>query len=119
MAAKLQELAGPAPKVLKPRHPGIWARRDSDDSSSSISLIRFLSSQIIYYMLNLNDFSRRDTIYEGADNGLLSLPTADRLNRKCRSRARVIVPPAQRWPDVLGGVVSLDGTTATRRSVSP
>lgn len=67
LPASLQRLAGDSLKVLNFGTPGYGLEEIS----------RFLEvhwaqyqPQKVVYLLNLNDFSRRNTIYEGADNGL-------------------------------------------------
>ncbi len=67
LPAALQRLAGDSLKVLNFGTPGYGLEEIS----------RFLEihwqqyrPQKVVYLLNLNDFSRRNTIYEGADNGL-------------------------------------------------
>ena len=66
-SARLQQLTGDSIKVLNFGTPGYGLEE----------IVRFLEvkypvykPQKVYYVLNLNDFSRRNTIYEGADNGL-------------------------------------------------
>jgi hypothetical protein len=66
-AARLQALTGDSMEVLNFGTPGYGLEE----------IQRFLELKfpvyqpgMIYYVLNLNDFSRRNTIYEGADNGL-------------------------------------------------
>ena len=67
LPAALQRLSGDSLKVLNFGTPGYGLEEIS----------RFLEihwpqyrPQKVIYLLNLNDFSRRNTIYEGADNGL-------------------------------------------------
>lgn len=66
-AAALQRLAGDGIRILNFGTPG-YALEE---------IVRFLELKFpvykpgtIYYVLNLNDFSRRDSVYEGGDDGL-------------------------------------------------
>lgn len=66
-AAALQRLAGDGRRILNFGTPGYGAEE----------IARYLQVKYpvykpgkLYYILNLNDFSKRNTIYEGGDNGL-------------------------------------------------
>jgi hypothetical protein len=66
-ASRLQGLVGDSADILNFGMPGYGLEE----------IARFLEIKYpaykpdqIYYLLNLNDFSRRNTLYEGADNGL-------------------------------------------------
>ncbi|MEK7253717.1 MAG: hypothetical protein AAB316_03165 [Bacteroidota bacterium] len=65
--AYLQTLAGDSIKILTYATPGYGLEEIAHFLEVKFPAYR---PQVIYYMLNLNDFSRRNTIYEGADNGL-------------------------------------------------
>lgn len=65
--AYLQELAGGSLKILNFGTPGYGL--EELQRYLEIKYPVYRPEQIVY-LLNLNDFSRRNTIYEGADNGL-------------------------------------------------
>lgn len=65
--AALQRLTGDGTKILNFGTPGY----NLDEIQHYLELkYPLYRPQQIFYVLNLNDFSRRDTMYEGADNGL-------------------------------------------------
>lgn len=66
-AAALQRLAGNETRVLNFSVPGYGLVELRDQAEQMFALCR---PDRVYYVLNLNDFSVRNTVYEGADNGL-------------------------------------------------
>ena len=66
-SAALQKLTGDGIKVLNFGTPGYNLEEIQRFLELKYPLYK---PQQIFYVLNLNDFSRRNTIYEGADNGL-------------------------------------------------
>lgn len=78
-AAALQRLAGNETRVLNFSVPGYGLVELRDQAEQMFALCR---PDRVYYVLNLNDFSVRNTVYEGGDNGLY----------------RMYVPPALKTP---------------------
>lgn len=66
-SARLQTLVGDSTKVLNLGMPGYGLEEIEHFFALKCPVYK---PQEIYYVLNINDFSRRNTIYEGADNGL-------------------------------------------------
>lgn len=67
LPAALQRLAGDSVKVLNFGTPGYGLEEIS--RFLEIHWPQYQPREVVY-LLNLNDYSRRNTIYEGADNGL-------------------------------------------------
>lgn len=65
--ARLQTMLGDSVKVFNFGTPGYGLEEISHFLELKHPLYK---PDHVYYLLNLNDFSRRNTIYEGADNGL-------------------------------------------------
>ncbi|HFA48206.1 MAG TPA: hypothetical protein ENJ95_04220 [Bacteroidetes bacterium] len=65
--ACLQRLAGDSIHILNFGTPGYGLEELPHHLRAKYPVYR---PQTLYYVLNLNDFSRRNTIYEGGDNGL-------------------------------------------------
>ena len=78
-AAALQRLAGGETRVLNFGVPGYGIEELRRELERMLALCR---PDRVWYVLNLNDFSVRDTVYEGGDNGLY----------------RTYVPPALKTP---------------------
>lgn len=66
-AAVLQRLAGGEPRVLNFGVPGYGIEELRRELERMLSLCR---PDRVWYVLNLNDFSVRGTVFEGGDNGL-------------------------------------------------
>ena len=66
-AAALQRLAGGETRVLNFGVPGYGIEELRRELERMFGLCR---PDRVWYVLNLNDFSVRDTVYEGGDNGL-------------------------------------------------
>lgn len=65
--AALQRLAGDSLHILNFGTPGYGLEELLPHLKSKFDIYK---PQLVYYFLNINDFSRRNTIYEGGDNGL-------------------------------------------------
>lgn len=66
-SARLQALVGDSVRVINFSMPGYGLAEIGHFFTLKYPVYK---PQEIYYVLNLNDFSRRNTIYEGGDNGL-------------------------------------------------
>lgn len=75
-SAALQRMAGDGFRILNLGMPGYGLEELARYLELKLSVHK---PEQIYYVLNLNDFSRRNTIYEGGDNGLFRIYAKPRL----------------------------------------